>query len=129
MQNQSYKDQITAMGLSKVNLLGLSGEINYLPKLLMENEKLENFVPGRYMDRNGALILTETRAIFLCKTLFNTVVEDFTYKRISSVQHHLGLLFGEIILFASGNRQVITNIPKDRAAQAADYIRTKIAQN
>lgn len=103
-------------------------EIKELPKILWEDEKIENLVQGFYNNGTGLLVATNHRLIFVDKgLLFGVKVEDFPYDRISSIQYETGLFLGEIDIFASGNRAEIKNIMKAKVRPFAEAVRARIS--
>jgi len=103
-------------------------EIKELPKILWEDELPEKAVQGIYASRNGLLVATNKRLIFIDKGIFSLKVEDFPYDKITSIQYSTGLLWGEIDIFASGNKAEIKQVPKDLVRDFADYVRAKITK-
>jgi hypothetical protein len=74
-------------------------EVKQLPKILWENEVVEDLAQGVYTKGQGLLVATNKRLIFIYKgILFGITVEDFSYDKISSIQYHTGLFFGEIVI-------------------------------
>jgi hypothetical protein len=68
--------------------------------------------------------------MFVEEGMVRSRLEDFPYGRVSSVQSEKGMLFGKLIIFASGNKAEIKNVaPKDRATEIGDYVRTRIAES
>jgi hypothetical protein len=58
--------------------------------------------------------------------MFRSVLEDFPYDKISSIQTATHVVSGEIRIFASGNKAVIKDVmPKERVPEVADYIRRR----
>jgi len=112
-------------GASK--LLGRK-EIKELPNILWEDENVEKLVQGFYEKGNGVSVATNKRLIFVDKSLLGKLrVEDFSYDKISSIQYHTKFLFGNITIFASGNKAKIENIDKKQTRSFADYVRARIS--
>jgi hypothetical protein len=103
-------------------------EIKELPSILWEDELPEKIVQGTYNNRNGILVATNKRLIFLDKGIFSLKVEDFPYDKISSLQYASGLLLGGIEVYASGNKAEIKNIAKDQVKPFCEYIRARITK-
>ena len=107
-----------------------SKELKELPQILWEDEEVENIVQGIYASRNGIAVSTDRRLIFLDKGLmYGLRVEDFAYDKITSIQYQTGLVFGEITIFASGNRAEIKQIPKDQVRPFAENVRARLSSN
>lgn len=88
-------------------------EIKELPKILWEDERVEQIIQGMYNNGNGVLVATNKRLVFVDKGLmFGLKVEDFPYDKITSIQYETGMLMGEITIFASGNKAEIKYLDK-----------------
>lgn len=67
--------------------------------------------------------------IFVDKGLiYGLRVEDFPYDKISSIQYKTGLIFGEITIFASGNKADIGQVEKKQVEVFSDYVRARITE-
>lgn len=104
-------------------------EINELPKILWENEAVENMAQGTYNNGSGLLVASNKRLLFIDKGWFSLKVEDFPYDKISSIQYETGMLSGSITIYCSGNKAAISNIiPKQKCRDFAEYIRARISK-
>lgn len=122
-------EEIAELAKAKLShRLGVRKELKQLPSLLQEGEPVLNMAAGQYDGRQGLIVATDRRVIFYEKGLGRSRQEDFGFSKISSVQSETGRLSGKLIIFASGNKAVIDSIlPKERAPELGDYLRTKIA--
>lgn len=102
-------------------------EIKELPAILWQDEVVERIVQGLYNNGNGLLVGTNKRLIFVDKGVFKLRVEDFPYDKLTSIQYETGLMFGEITIFASGNKAVIKNIEKKQVRNFAEGVRARIS--
>lgn len=102
-------------------------EITELPKILWEGEQIRGAIQGAYNNRLGLLVATDRRLIFIDKGWVSLKVEDFPYDKISSIQYQLGWVFGEITVFASGNRAEIKQLAKDQTRPFAEKVRNMIS--
>jgi len=103
------------------------GEIKELPKILWEDEIIKKAVPGNYQNGNGMLVATNKRVIFLNKGFLGGLqVEDFSYDKISSIQYNVGMLMGDITIYASGNKATIKHIEKSQTRDFADFLRANL---
>lgn len=101
-------------------------ELKKLPGMLGESEQVLKLGQGRYEGKQGLVIATDHRVLFIDEGLVSSRREDFPYERISSVQQEKGMMFGALTVFASGNKAVIDQIaPKERAGELADLIRSR----
>lgn len=103
-------------------------ELKKLPEVLWEGEKVRELVQGRYEEKQGILVLTDRRLIFLEEGVFRSRIEDFPLDKISSVQSSKGMMFSKIIIFASGNKATIDQVaPKDTAVHLAETLRADLS--
>lgn len=121
---EEIKKQIGSLD-SASKLLGRK-EIKELPNILHDDERVERIVQGMYNNGIGVLVATNKRLVFVDKGLIAGVkVEDFPYDKISSIQYKTGLLFGDITIFASGNKAEISQIEKKQTRDFAESIRVR----
>lgn len=124
---EEVQDQISHLSTAG-KLLGHK-EIKELPNILWEDEKIEKIVQGLYEKKNGILVATNKRLIFIDKGLiYGLTVEDFPYDKISSIQYKTGLIFGELTIFASGNKADIQQVEKKQVKDFCDYVRARITE-
>ncbi|WP_306181328.1 PH domain-containing protein [Campylobacter jejuni] len=98
-------------------------EIKALPDILWENEKVKKAAQGTYNLAAGLLVATDKRLIFIDKGIFSLKVETFLYDKISSIEYSTGLMFGEIVIYASGNKAKIKNMEKNETKEMAEFVR------
>lgn len=122
--SDEIKDTIKKFGMTNAWLV--KQEIAALPSVLWEDETIAGAVHGHYNDRSGMLVATQRRLIFLDKGWASLKVEDFPYDKITSIQYSTGMLFGEIIIFASGNKAKISQMAKGETVAFADLARNHI---
>ncbi len=103
------------------------GEIKALPGILLADERIEHVIPGFWSTGNGILVATDRRLIFVLKKLFGLQVADFSYDKVSSIQHETGMLMGSVTIFASGSRSELKQIPKAEVIPFCDLVRSKLA--
>lgn len=102
-------------------------EIKELPKILWEDERVEQIIQGMYNNGSGVLVATNKRLVFLDKgLLFGLKVEDFPYDKITSIQYETGMLMGEITIYASGNKAEIKHLDKARTRVFSEFVRARI---
>jgi len=110
-------------GVSKL----VSGRsIDELPKVLWEDEIIEDAVSGSMSKKNGLALSTNKRLIFIRKGLIGGSVEDIPYDKMSSIQYDTGLIMGSIAVFTSGNKIEIENIPKPFVRPFAERLRARV---
>lgn len=106
-------------------------EIQRLPEILWEDERVERLATGTYgaVAGTGLLAMTNTRMIFFKHGRISQRVEDFAFDKISSVEWHGKMWTGAITLYASGNKAEITNVaPKADGEEFVDLLRMRIAE-
>jgi len=112
-----------------IHRFGVRKELKTLPGLLLDGEEVLNLASGRYDNRQGLIVVTDRRVMFVEKGMVRSRLEDFPYGRVSSVQSQTSMMSGKLQIFASGNKAVIDNVmPKDRATEIGDYVRHRLAE-
>ncbi|MDX2552596.1 PH domain-containing protein [Streptomyces scabiei] len=127
MAKFDVRPDIDAAAAKLQSTLGAKREIQRLPEVLWEDETVEMLATGMYGKGNGLVAMTSQRLIFLKHGVMSQQVEDFPYGRISSVQWSGGMLSGTLIVFASGNKAEIKQMPKDTGKALADALRARLA--
>ncbi|MEU0309766.1 PH domain-containing protein [Streptomyces cyaneofuscatus] len=127
MASFNVRPDIDAAAEKLSSTFGSKREIQRLPEVLWEGETVEMLATGIYGKGNGLLAMTSMRLIFLKHGVMSQQVEDFPYSKISSVQWSGGMLSGSLIVFASGNKAEIKQIPKADGKDFADRLRSHIA--
>lgn len=94
-------------------------EIKLLPELLADGEQVQALAQGTYNGKQGVLVATDQRLIFVHKGLFSQTVEEFPYGRVSSIQHSTGLIWGEITVKTAGGSEKISRCMKAQVAPFA----------
>ena len=122
---EEVKKQILDAGLNLKNLP--EKEVKAMKDILWEDEIIEDAIRGLYKSKNGMLVSTNKRLVFVEKgTLWGLKVEDFPYDKISSIQYDLGMIAGEITIFSSGNKAKIDMVIKSECARFAEHVRARI---
>lgn len=102
-------------------------EFKKLPSLLEEDERIQSIAQGRYDGKQGLVVATDRRVLFVEEGMLRSNLEDFRYERISSVQTGKGAMFGKLTIFASGNKAEIDQIaPKEMGVSLGDLVRSRI---
>ncbi|WP_457599813.1 PH domain-containing protein [Hydrogenivirga sp.] len=120
----SYEEIVKQMeSLDGIEKLLVRKEIKELPNILREDEKIEAVVQGIYNDRNGLLIATNERLIFIDKSLLGKVkVEEFPYEKVTSVKYEKGWFLGSVKIYASGNTAEIEQVIKKKVQPFVDKV-------
>jgi hypothetical protein len=104
-------------------------EVKELPNILWEDELPERIAQGLYKNGSGILVATNKRLIFVDKgLLWGLRVEDFPLDKISSIEYQTGIMFGRIIIYASGNKADIEQVDKKSVRDFAEYVRARITK-
>lgn len=112
---------------AKIDFL-VKSDINSIPGLLSNDEVFENVIQGIYNKRHGILVSTNKRLIFIHKKLIGGItVEDFPLSKISSIQYNIGLIYGDVKIFASGNTATIEHVNKSNTKTFCEQVKQKIA--
>jgi len=122
--------RIEELAKNKLDMrMGVGKELKKLPGLLLETEKVLNLARGTYDGKQGLVVLTDRRVMFMDEGAFRSRLEDFPYSKVSSIQSEKGMMHGKLTVFASGNKAEIRNVvPKERAVEIGDYVRHRIAE-
>lgn len=105
--------------------LGGRKELRNLGSYLYDNETVEFIAQGTYEDRQGIVVLTSRRLLFLFHGIAGQTMEDFPLEKISSVSTKAGITMGEVKVHASGNDAIIKNIVKQDAKLLAEAVRNR----
>ncbi|MDH2392331.1 PH domain-containing protein [Streptomyces sp. HNM0663] len=127
MAKFDVRPDIDAAAEKLQSTFGAKREIQRLPEILWEGETVEMLATGMYGKGNGLVVMTDQRLIFFMHGMMSQQVEDFPYGRISSVQWAGGMLTGALIVFASGNKAEIKQMPKEQGKALADALRARLA--
>ena len=103
-------------------------EFDELPSILWEDELPRQVITGRYNNGTGILVATDQRLVFVDKGIMSLKVEDFPYDRISSVESKRGMIMGGVTIYAAGNKEEISQVPKDQVGPFVDWLRVKIRE-
>jgi hypothetical protein len=126
---QGRIEELAEAKLGKAGRVLVRREIRKLSGKLGDREEVVNLARGKYDGKQGLLIVTDRRVLFVEEGMVRSRIEDFPYDKIGSVQTERGMVHGKVTIFASGNKAEIENImPKDRAVEIGDYTRAKISR-
>jgi hypothetical protein len=122
---KKVKTQIKNLNLD--NSVLKQKEIKELPRIISDNENIDDIVYGLYNNGIGILVSTNQRLIFIDKGTFGGLkVEDFPLNKISSIQYETGFLTGKLKIHTSGNVAVIDSVAKNKVRSFAESVRSKI---
>lgn len=126
--SDSLRPDIEAAKSNMATKLGAGRETKRLVEYLWEDEKVDLLASGTYGPGQGLLALTDRRLIFIKDGVMSKTTEDFPMDRISSVQWSSGVLFGKLMVFASGNKAEIKSVDKSDGKRIADTIRDRLSR-
>jgi hypothetical protein len=119
-----------AAEMPSYNRMFVKGELKELAKIMSEEEVVLDMLQGNYKDKQGLLVATSRRIIFIHKgIMWGMTLQDFGYKLITTVEFRTGLIDGRLVIMASGNSEEIKNVmPKNRTKQFAEIVRNKLSE-
>ena len=120
------KDIAAAKSKMRVTM-GAGREIKRLADYLWEGETVGQMTTGTYGNGIGLVVLTDRRLLFVQDGVLSKTTEDFPLDKVSSVQWTSGMLMGEIIIFASGNKSAIKQVDKNDGKEIVDTIRHRLS--
>jgi hypothetical protein len=124
----STEDALAKLAETKLSMgFMVRRELKKLPELLGEAEAVLNLARGEYDGKEGLIVTTDRRIMFVEQGVIRSNLEDFPYEKVSSVKTETGLRSGKITIFASGNKAELKDIhPKQRTTEIGDYVRGRI---
>lgn len=118
-----------ATAASRMNwTLGAGRELKKLHEHLHDEETVRFIAQGTYKDRQGIIVLTDTRLLLLFHGLIGQRLEDFPLGNITSVSTSEGPVTGKIHVHAAGSQAVISKILKPDISPLADAVRAAVAE-
>ena len=94
------------------DLLTVRKQLSHLPDMLMENEQVLVFCYG-FMDwKNGLVVLTDRRIMFLFKGILSSKLTSIPISRINSLSGETGMVLGKIIINEGSSSITIKNVQK-----------------
>ena len=108
--------------------LVIRSELAKLPALLGEAEDVLTLARGKCDGREGLVVVTDRRILFVGEAMLRTHLEDFFFEKVSSVKAETRMGCGKITVHAGGATAELENIrPKRRTGEIGDYVRARIA--
>lgn len=110
-------------------------EVKDLPGLLQDDEVLHGLLEAQFKDVHkqassgyGLAIMTNQRILCYRKSFIGTVTsEEIPLSKITGVSYRKGLMFGSVIVTASGNESIFENCSKSEAEKFAGTIKSLLA--
>lgn len=117
-----------AAAASRMNwTFGGNRELKKLHEHLYEGETVQFIAQGTYQARQGIIVLTDARLIFLFHGLTGQILEDFPLGNITSVSSSAGLATGKMRVHVAGNTAVISDIVKPDIKPLITAVREEVA--
>lgn len=108
--------------------LGGNRELKKLHEHLYEDETVQFIAQGTYQTRQGIIVLTDARLVFLFHGIMGQILEDFPLGNITSVSSSAGPVTGKMIVHSAGNDAVISGILKADVQPLIAAVRAQVAQ-
>lgn len=119
------KKQIELLG--EIDSFGTKKEINYLPEILREDEKICGITSGIYKSNTWLITLTDTRLIFLDKGMIYGLEQiEIPCDKINSVEFKTGLILADIIVWDGASKVLIENVDKRLGKVFVDAINSTL---
>ncbi|GAA5101224.1 hypothetical protein GCM10023210_40570 [Chryseobacterium ginsengisoli] len=95
----------------------MNGEFSRLPDVLDSDEKIIHAVTGNWEGRKqGLLVATDKKLIFLAYGIFNSFEEIINYSVINSISCNPGVFYADISIFTSEKNILIENVNNKKNA-------------
>ena len=109
---EEVKKMINDLG-DDVDTFGTKKEINHLPEILANDEKILYLTSGLLNGNTWLITCTNKRVIFLDKGLLYGLKQIETpLEKINSIQQKTGIIFGEIAIWDGSGKMVISQVMK-----------------
>jgi hypothetical protein len=126
MTDNDMRPDIAAAWANVSNKVGKKRDIRKLPEYLNGGETVLAMTGGLVAGKNGLLVATDRRALFVAEGVVNHSFEDFPYDRITTVTSSRGLAFGKIVIQAAGAARVVEQVAKGEAEAVAAVLRERV---
>ncbi|MCE0768117.1 PH domain-containing protein [Pseudonocardia kujensis] len=120
------RPDIAAAWANVTNKSGKKRDVRKIPEYLNGGETVLTMTGGLVSGKNGLLVATDRRALFIAEGLVNHSFEDFPYDRITTVTSQRGMMFGKIIISTAGVSRVVDQVHKSEAEAVAAVIRERV---
>jgi hypothetical protein len=121
-------ERIPGLGPWLTDWPSFNRKVRLLAENLAEEEHIIDGVYGRFRNRMGRLVATETRLLFVEQAgLFGSVQESFAYNRISAIESTKGLFFGELTIVSGVMAQKMDQIVKSRLTPFVATVQERLA--
>ncbi len=125
----SYKsvvDQLEQLGIRHGRIF--KGEVRVLSRLLMPDERIEQFMTGRYDSGPAILVATNLRLLLVDKKPFNLTIEDIPYDMISEVEYCMRALNANITVHSISKTLHMTSFRQSLLRRFAGFVQARIMQ-
>lgn len=109
--------------------LGGRRELRKLHEVLSDAETVLFIAQGTYRKRQGIVVLTDSRVLFLFHGILSQEMEDFPLGQISSVSSSRAVVTGQVIIHVPGNQAVISGVLRSDLKPLVDAIRAAVGKS
>lgn len=124
--SEDMRADIAAAWGNLSNKIGKKRDIRKLPEYLNGGEVVLAMTGGLVAGKNGLLVATDRRALFIAEGIMNHSFEDFPYDRITGVTSSRGMVFGKIVIATAGASRVVDQVDKGEAEAVAAILRERV---
>lgn len=124
--SEDMRADIAAAWGNLSNKVGKKRDVRKLPEYLNGAEVVLTMTGGLVAGKNGLLVATDRRALFVAEGVMNHSFEDFPYDRITTVTSSRGLVFGKIVIGTAGASRVVDQVEKGEAEAVAAVLRERV---
>lgn len=124
--SDDMRPDIAAAWANVSNKIGKKRDVKKLPEYLNGGERVLRMAGGVVAGKNGLLVATDRRALFVAEGVVNHSFEDFPYDRITTVTSSRGMTFGKIVISTAGAARVVEQVVKGEAEALAALIRERV---
>jgi hypothetical protein len=123
---EEVKKMVSDLG-KEVDTFGTKKEINYLPQILSEDEKIIYLTSGLMNNNTWLITCTNKRVIFLDKGMIYGLKQcETSLEKINSIEQKTGLIFGEISIWDGSSKMTIKNVMKRTVKPFVDAVNKAI---
>ena len=123
---EEVKKMVSDLG-KELDTFGTKKEINYLPQILSEDEKIIYLTSGLMNNNTWLITCTNKRVIFLDKGMIYGLKQCETpLEKINSIEQKTGLIFGEMSIWDGASKMTIKNVMKKTVKPFVDAVNKAI---
>ena len=108
--------------------MGGKRELKKLSEHVLDSETVRYIAQGTYQDKQGIVVLTDQRLVFIFHGLTQAIVEDFNLASITNVASKVGMGTGTLIVHVAGAATHIRGIVKADLSYLLDALRKAVTE-